>query len=100
MTVLEIFFLYWAVINIPVGTVIITANCVDGAKHDKLNLLFWPLLVNSLCKKLNKIGTVIATLFISIFFAPAIITYYMAGGFVGLVYLGYIGFYKLFKRKD
>jgi hypothetical protein len=100
MKVLEALIMFYALMNIPVATIVITTLCINESEYNKLNLLFWPLLINSLREKLNKTGTIIATVFISIVFAPAIIAYFVVGSFVGLIYLACKGFYKLFKRKD
>lgn len=100
MIVFQILFFYWSLFNVPIGAIAIVANCISNSEYDKRNLLFWPLLISYLREKLNKAGTVIATIFISIFFAPAIIVYFVAGSFVGLIYLVCMGFCKLFKRKD
>lgn len=100
MNFLEVLIMFYALMNVPVASVIVTALCINESEYNKCNLLFWPLLVNSLQEKLNKTGTIVATIFISIFFAPAIIVYFVVGSLVGLIYLVCKGFCKLFKRKD
>jgi hypothetical protein len=98
---IEIPLFFWVFLQIP-STVVISAQCISNLEYyeDKRVLLFWPLLVWSLREKLTTAGTVIATIFISILFAPAIVVYFIIGSFVGLIYLICTGFVKLFKRKD
>lgn len=100
MIVLQILLFFWVLFNVPIGVSVIAANCITNSGYDKRNLLFWPLLINFLREKLNKAGIIIATIFISAFFAPAIISYFVVGSCVGLIYLVCNGFYKLFKRRD
>lgn len=100
MKVVEALAMFYALMNVPAAVIVITALCINESEYNKRNLLFWPLLINSLPEKLNRAGTIIATTFISIFFAPAIIVYFVVGSFVGLIYLICMGFVKLFKRKD
>lgn len=98
---IEIPLFFWIMFQ-GVAAVVIAVQCISNLEYyeDKRVLLFWPLLVWSLRETLSKLGTVIATLFISIFFAPAIIAYLVIGSAVGLVYLICTSFCKLFKRKD
>lgn len=100
MIVLEILFLFYTLLNIPAGAIVIAVQCCENAEYGPSNFLFWPLLVSSLREKLNIPGTIIATTFISIFFAPAITLYFISGSIVGLIYLACTSFVKLFKRRN
>ena len=98
---IEIPLFFWVFFQIP-ATVVVTVQCISNLEYyeDKRVLLFWPLLVWSLREKLTKTGTAIATIFISVLFAPAIVVYFIVGSAGGLIYLICTGFCKLFKRKD
>jgi hypothetical protein len=98
---LEIPLYFWMLLQVP-AAIVIFAQCISNIDYyiDKRVLLFWPLLTWSLQENLNVAGTIIATVFISVFFLPAIIVYFIIGSFIGLIYLICIGFVKLFKRKD
>lgn len=98
---IEIPLFFWVMFQIP-AAIVITVQCISNLEYydDKRVLLFWPLLVWSLREKLTIIGTTIATIFISILFAPAIVFYFIVGSVGGLIYLICTGFCKLFKRKD
>ena len=98
---IEILLFFWILLQFP-AAIVISSQCIvcfDDYK-EKRALLFWPLLISSLREKLNAAGTIIATVFISIFFAPAVMAYFVVGSLVGVVYLGCVGFIKLFRRKN
>jgi hypothetical protein len=99
MNILTAFLVIWGLLNVS-GIFIIAISSAMNAEYDKLDLLFYPLLIGTLSEKLNKIGVIIATTFVSLFFAPAIIFYFTSLIFVGIIYLVCQGFVKLFKKKD
>ncbi len=84
------------------AAIVIIAQCISNLEYyeDRRVLLFWPLLVWSLREKLTKAGTAIATIIISVLFAPAIVAYFVVGSLGGLIYLTCTSFCELFKRKD
>lgn len=99
MDALTVFLTIWGLINTS-GVFVIAISSAMNAEYDKRDLLFYPLFIGTLSEKLNKAGVIIATSFISLFFAPAIIFYFICMSFAGLVYLLYKGFVKLFRKKD
>ena len=99
MDILTAFLAIWGLLNVA-GLFVIPINSALNAEYEKRNILFYPLLIGSLSEKLNKIGVIIATTFVSLFFAPAIIFYFTSLIFVGIIYLVCQGFIKLFKKKD
>jgi hypothetical protein len=99
MDILTVFLTIWGLLNIS-GLFAIAISSAMNAEYDKLDLLFYPLLIGTLSEKLNKAGVIIATAFISLFFAPAIIFYFTSLIFVGIIYLFCKGFEKLFRKKD
>jgi hypothetical protein len=99
MSILIVFLTIWGLLNIS-GLFAIAISSAMNAEYDKLDLLFYPLLIGTLSEKLNKAGVIIATAFISLFFAPAIIFYFTSLIFVGIIYLFCKGFEKLFRKKD
>jgi hypothetical protein len=99
MEILTVFLTIWGLLNVS-GVFVIAISSAINAEYDKRDLLFYPLLIGTLSEKLNKAGVIIATSFISLFFAPAIIFYFTAFVFVSLIYLFCKGFEKLFRKKD
>ena len=99
MDILTVFLTIWGLLNAS-GVFVIAISSAINAEYNKRDLLFYPLLIGTLSEKLNKIGVIIATTFISLFFAPAIIFYFTSLIFVGIIYLACQGFVKLFKKKD
>ncbi len=99
MFISNLFISIYLLLNI-VGIYVITICSAFNAEYDKRNILFYPLLIDSLGENLNKAGIIIATIFISLFLAPAITLYFVGLIFVGLGHLFTKGFIKIFKRKD
>ncbi len=89
----------WLIIN-AISTYVIAIASLHNAEEEPSNVFFFPLLIRSLRTELNTAGTIIAIIFISLFFAPAITLYFAVGSFIVLLYLLGKGFVKLFKRRN
>ena len=99
MFILNLLISIYFLLNVA-GVFAIALWSLSNAEYDKRDILFYPLLIESLSEKINKAGVVIATSFISLFLAPAITFYFITLIFVGLIYLFCKGFIKIFERKD
>ena len=64
------------------------------------DLLVYPRLVDALRERLNLAGTILVTGLFSVFFAPAIILYFLTLSLVALGYLIWKLFLTTFGRRD
>lgn len=97
--IMHLLFTYWVLLNV-VGTFGIIIMCFSQIEYfGKSSIFFYPLLIDSLREQLSIVGTIMATIFISGLFLPAIITYSLVCSFIGIIYLFIKGFVKLFRKK-
>jgi hypothetical protein len=90
---------FWLIVNIPIAFVIF-GICYSKAQIEKRYVLFYPRLIESLRDRLNIPGTIIATVVISIIIAPVILMYFIYASLAFMCYLIFLGFIKIFERKD
>ena len=99
MIILQCLFYFWLLLN-TVSTFIIVIVSISNADKNPYNALFFPVLVEALREELSILGTIIATTFITLFFAPALALYFIVLSVLVTVALIIKGFVLLFKRKD
>lgn len=101
MTVLQILSLVWIITNIPFGVIAIGIVCfVNVEFNDSFDIFLYPLLMRTLREKLSNFGTTLVTILFSIFFAPAIISYFIVLFCYAVAILIISAFMDVFKRKD
>jgi hypothetical protein len=100
MAALQIFCFIWQIVNV-FGVIAISIACFVNAEfNDSFDIFVYPLLIRSLREKLSALGTTIITLLFSIFFAPAIIIYFVLLFCYSVAVLIINGFMHLFQRRD
>jgi hypothetical protein len=100
MTALHIFCFIWQILNV-FGVIAIGIACFVNAEfNDSFDIFVYPLLIRSLREKLSTLGTAIITVLFSIFFAPAIICYFILLFCYAVAVIVIKGFMNLFERRD
>lgn len=94
-----IFITLWLVTNVLCLCGIIKVSWTDS-DYNLYEILFFPVLNKVLKSRLSRVETIIATIIFSIFFAPAIIIYFVLLFFVLAALLIYVGLTSAFEHKN